>query len=108
MNTEGGIAQPFNEGSGIASTYNAVSYPSHAYPETHPDRLAVIGVLCGMDPVPVEGCRILEIGCGDGSNLIPIAVELPGSQCVGIDSAERPIQAAQSLYSTRWSSQCHV
>ena len=97
MNTEGGIAQPFNEGSGIASTYNVVSYPSHAYPETHPDRLAVIGILCGMDPVPVEGCRILEIGCGDGSNLIPIAVELPGSQCVGIDSAERPIQAAQSL-----------
>ena len=44
-----------------------------------------MGRLFGLAPPPVEGCRVLELGCGDGGNLLPIAYALPGSECVGVD-----------------------
>jgi SAM-dependent methyltransferase len=80
-----------------ASRYSHILYPSHPYAETHPDRLAVIGLLFGAYPPAVESCRVLEIGCGDGANLIPIALSLPHSECVGIDLAPVPVQTARSL-----------
>jgi SAM-dependent methyltransferase/methyltransferase-like protein len=48
-----------------------------------------------MRPAPVRHCRVLEIGCGDGGNLIPMAYYLPESRFVGIDLAEQPIAAAR-------------
>lgn len=30
-------------------------------------------------------CRVLEVGCGDGANLVPMAFELPGSEFVGVE-----------------------
>ena len=44
-----------------------------------------MGRLFGLSPPPVERCRVLELGCGDGGNLLPIAYALPGTECVGID-----------------------
>jgi SAM-dependent methyltransferase len=38
-----------------------------------------------MSPAPVTACRVLEIGCGDGWNLIPMAYFLPGSRFYGVD-----------------------
>ena len=32
-------------------------------------------------------CRVLELGCGDGGNLVPMALALPGARFVGIDAA---------------------
>jgi methyltransferase-like protein/2-polyprenyl-3-methyl-5-hydroxy-6-metoxy-1,4-benzoquinol methylase len=75
--------------------YDSVPYPSLAFLQTHPDRLAVMGTLFGMNPVPVEHCRVLEIACGNGSNLIPMAYGLPGSEFVGLDLAEKPVEVAQ-------------
>jgi tRNA G46 methylase TrmB len=92
-----GISQTPDNSDDRSSQYDVVPYPSHAYPETHPDRLKVMAVLFGLDPPPVETSRILEIGCGDGSNIIPIAFSLPQADCVGIDFACKPIEASQSL-----------
>lgn len=78
-----------------ANVYDSVPYPSLAFLQTHPDRLAVMGTLFGMTPVPVERCRVLEIACGDGSNLIPMAYGLPKSEFVGIDLAAVPVEFAQ-------------
>jgi cyclopropane fatty-acyl-phospholipid synthase-like methyltransferase len=47
--------------------------------------------LFGMRPAPVDRCRVLELGCSDGSNLIAMAYGLPQSQFVGTDFAERAI-----------------
>lgn len=71
--------------------YDAIRYPSYPRPETHPDRLAALGYLFGMTPREVERCRVLELGCGDATNLIPMAYGLPDSQFVGVDLAEKPI-----------------
>ena len=49
-----------------------------------------------MSPAPVNSCRVLEIGCGDASNLIPMAYGLPGSRFTGIDLAAAPIAAGMS------------
>ncbi len=73
------------------SSYDEIPYPGHAYPQTHPDRLATLATLFGMKPAPVEKCRVLELGCGDGSNLIPMAMTLPDSCFLGIDLALSPI-----------------
>jgi cyclopropane fatty-acyl-phospholipid synthase-like methyltransferase len=79
----------------ISSSYDEVLYPSYVHAQTHPDRLATIAFLFGMKPVPVPQSRILELGCGQGSNLIPLAVSYPHSQCVGIDLSAR--QVAEGL-----------
>jgi tRNA G46 methylase TrmB len=74
--------------------YDEVLYPSRLYRQTHPDRLATVATMFGMNPAPVENCRVLELGCNDGTNLIAMAYALPRSQFVGIDVAHRPIAAA--------------
>jgi SAM-dependent methyltransferase/methyltransferase-like protein len=80
-----------------ANSYDSVLYPGLAFLQTHPDRLAVIATLLGMTPPSVEHCRVLEIACGNGSNLIPMAYGLPRSQFVGVDLAGRPVEAAQGM-----------
>ena len=77
------------------NSYDNVPYPSLAFLQTHPDRLAVMGTLFGMHPPAVGHCRVLEIACGDGSNLIPMAYGLPGSEFVGVDLARIPVQSAR-------------
>ncbi|HWQ54605.1 MAG TPA: class I SAM-dependent methyltransferase [Bryobacteraceae bacterium] len=72
--------------------YNAVRYPTLAKEHTHPDRLATIAAVYGMMPAPVECCRVLELGCGTGANLVPMAYTLPGSEFTGIDVAAEPVR----------------
>jgi methyltransferase-like protein len=69
----------------VAKAYDEVPYPGRAYQQTHPDRLATMATLFGMQPAPVERCRVLEIGCGDGANLIGMAFSLPESSFTGFD-----------------------
>ena len=71
--------------------YDQLAYVGRAYPETHPDRLATIAVLYGLSPAPTRHCRVLEIGCGDAANLLPMAYTLPESEFLGIDLAAKPI-----------------
>ncbi len=75
--------------------YDQVAYPCFAYPDTHPDRLAVMAMLHGLKPAPVERCRVLEIGCNEAANLIPMAYAIPGSEFVGFDVAGEPIARGQ-------------
>jgi SAM-dependent methyltransferase len=75
--------------------YDEVPYPGHPFPQTHPDRLATLAQLFGLAPAAPSACRFLEIGCGDGGNLLPMACSLPGSQFVGIDVSGRAIAAAR-------------
>jgi SAM-dependent methyltransferase len=72
--------------------YNDVAYPSAIYPQTHPDRLATIGRLFGLSAAPVEKARVLELGCGDGANLVAMADVLRETHFTGIDLASAPIQ----------------
>ncbi len=74
------------------TSYDEMPYLNRAFPQTHPDRLATLGRLFGLAPPDVETCRVLELGCASGDNLIPMAIELPNAQFVGIDLSERQIE----------------
>ncbi len=73
------------------NSYDEVPYPSHAAPRTHPDCLASVATLVGLRPPPVARCRVLELGCSDGGNLIPMAHALPDAEFVGIDASARQV-----------------
>jgi SAM-dependent methyltransferase len=75
-----------------ADPYEEVLYPGFPFMQTHPDRLFLVGVLHGLDPAPPESCRVLEIGCGDGINLVGMAASLPGMTALGIDRAGGPLE----------------
>ena len=81
----------------VASAYEDVPYPAGVFPQTHPDRLATIGLLRGMAAAAVERCRVLELGCGAGNNLITMASNLPASEFIGIDLAKNAIASAAEL-----------
>jgi SAM-dependent methyltransferase len=73
-------------------SYDVVPYTSYPYARTHPDRLETVGRLFGMDPAPAGACRVLELGCASGGNLVPMAEQLPGSEFVGVDLGARQIE----------------
>src|SRR6185312_6025491 len=79
-----------------ATSYDEVPYADDPYPSSHPGHLAVVAILAGLTPAPVESCRVLEVGCARGGNLIPMAVGLPGSSFLGIDSSAGQVAAARS------------
>src|SRR5205814_1187267 len=81
---------------GTDSLYETVPYPPLIHPETHPDRIAVTARLLGLQAAPPDGCRVLDLGCGIGSNLIAMAELLPGSRFVGIDLAENQVQEGRA------------
>lgn len=78
------------------TSYDEVPYPTTSHVFTHPDNLATAAVLLGLTPVPVTHCRVLELGCAGGGNLIPLAVSLPHSEFVGVDASAVQIQDAQA------------
>ena len=75
-------------------SYDTVPYQSNFQPQMHPDRMATLAALLGMKPAAVEKCRYLELGCGEGDNLIGFAHSLPESEFVGIDLSARQIETA--------------
>src|ERR1035438_1202315 len=81
----------------IPNAYETVIYPGHAYAQTHPDHIGAMACLCGLDPAPLETCRVLEVACGDASNLIPMAMALPRATFRGFDLAPNPIERGKTL-----------
>ncbi|HEY1758842.1 MAG TPA: class I SAM-dependent methyltransferase [Bryobacteraceae bacterium] len=77
--------------------YNEILYETPARFTTHPDRLAAVARLFGMEPAPVDRCRYLEIGCGNGNHIVSMAYHLPESQFTGVDLAEVPIANGERM-----------
>src|SRR5262245_55529309 len=75
----------------VKNSYDEVPYESHPFAQTHPDHLATVATLFGMRPAPVARCRVPELGCASGGNLIPMAEQLPQSQFLGVDLSARQV-----------------
>ncbi len=82
---------------GTLTSYEQVPYESAPVPGAHPDNLAAVATLFGLNPAPVENCRVLELGCATGGNLISIADSVPGSRCLGIDLSPSHIAAGREV-----------
>ncbi len=77
------------------SSYDEIPYDSNPFAQSHPSRLAVVATLFGLTPPQVERCRVLELGCASGGNLLPMAEALPDGEFVGIDLSLRQIEDGQ-------------
>lgn len=82
------MSVPAPERQRLEREYDALAYPGAPLLKSHPDQLAVLGRLFGVRAAPVEACRVLELGCGEGANLLPMAAAAPGSVFVGVDISE--------------------
>lgn len=80
--------------------YDDIPYPSYTFPKTFPDRLATMAALYGMKSADPAKCRVLELGCGDGTNLLAMSYMTPGSTFTGIDLSKLHIDRAKK--SAEW------
>lgn len=80
-----------------ATSYDDVPYTSLPIPNTHPGRIAAVAALLGRSAAPADRCRVLEIGCASGVNLLAMAQRLPQSEFLGIDASARQIEAGRAL-----------
>ncbi|HEX6903555.1 MAG TPA: methyltransferase regulatory domain-containing protein [Thermoanaerobaculia bacterium] len=76
----------------VRSYYDRVPYPSGSIPSSHLDNLAVRALLFGLEPPGLRRARVLELGCADGGNLVPMAAEIPEGRLLGIDLSPRQIE----------------
>jgi SAM-dependent methyltransferase len=78
-------------------SYDELPYTNQPFMQTHPGRLAALAKLFGMRTPAVASCRVLELGCASGGNLISMAIALPGARFLGIDLSARQIEAGRQL-----------
>lgn len=79
------------------ASYDAIPYESIPITETHVDGLAALGRLFGVSTADPRRCRVLELGCAEGGNLLPMAFYLPDSEFVGIDLSARQVADGRRL-----------
>lgn len=77
-------------------SYDKVIYPSYVFQHIRPDRLGAVAALHGINIPKIADARILELGCGDGANLLSIAYSMPNTECIGIDLSKERITDATS------------
>jgi SAM-dependent methyltransferase len=80
----------------MTNAYDRVRYPSNVAAKAHPADLGAFAALFGKPFAPFGASRVLEIGCGEGVNLVNLALCAPGAEFVGVDLAETPINLAQA------------
>jgi len=81
----------------LSDSYDEVRYPSLARNQTHPAHVAALTKIAGFQVPPIEHWRVLEIGCGNGANLLPLACDYPEARFVGVDRARVPIESARTF-----------
>jgi len=77
-------------------TYDSIPYPSFTFPKTSPERLATQAAVNGMKAADPRECTYLELGCGDGTNLLSHAYMYPESKFLGIDLSQTHIDQANA------------
>ena len=80
-----------------ANTYDELPFPVQSLPQSRPDRMAAVAALFGLESPPADRCRVLELGCAAGGNLIPMADRHPECTFVGIDYSQVQVAAGQRI-----------
>jgi SAM-dependent methyltransferase len=77
-----------------STAYDDMPYRSLPIEWSAPERLALASLLHGGPRAPRRGYRVLELGCGDGANLLALAYYRRDAEFVGVDFATSQIEAA--------------
>jgi trans-aconitate methyltransferase len=83
-----------------ATIFDEYPYPGLPIPATYPPQLALSSRIHGGPYPPSERFRLLELGCGDGGNLLPLAFYHPDCEFVGFDYAPTALKAARATAQT--------
>lgn len=78
-------------------SYDELPYDRLPFPETEPDFLAALAHLHGFKAADARQGRVLELGCAQGGNLIPMAARYPGSEFVGVDLSRVQVEEGQDF-----------
>lgn len=76
--------------------YDELPYSSQPIDWTSPERLALASLLHGGPRPALDRYRVLELGCGNGANLLPLAYYRRHGTFVGVDGAEDIIATARA------------
>ena len=79
----------------VQELYSSRDYPALSHPEADVATLAMAGRCAGFPVVPPQEASVLEIGCGSGHHLLPLAARYPRSEFVGIDAAAEAVARAR-------------
>ena len=78
----------------LRSGFDALPYRHGAVRFSHPARIGAIARLLGLPAALPERSRVLEFGCAEGMNLLPLAERFPHAQFVGVDFSTAHIACA--------------
>jgi SAM-dependent methyltransferase len=79
------------------TSYDRIRYPNRPYPRATPARLAAIARVHGVPAASPASCRVLEVGCGEAADLLPLAQAYPGSRFLGVDLAPTAVAFGERL-----------
>lgn len=79
-----------------ATSYTQTPYKTLPRKECDPTRLGAIARLYGVEAALPSRARVLELGCGSGSNLLALAERYPESSFLGVDFAQGHIDEARA------------
>lgn len=81
----------------LRQQYESLAYVATIHPNVSPDRLSAIGRLLGLPATNPAACRVLDLGCGQGTDLIAKAARFPNSHFTGVDFCSPDIDTARRL-----------
>jgi SAM-dependent methyltransferase len=81
----------------LKAAYEDVAYVGGPNPCSQPSRLAAVAALFGLEAPDPSTARVLEVGCGDGANLLPMAMRIPAARFTGCDYSSLLMTRARSM-----------
>ena len=83
----------------MSTEYDEVPYTGRVHHQTHVEAIATVAQIFGLEIPNIHQCRVLELGCGDGSNLLSMAYNLPDAFFYGIDFSKTHIDRGRQMIS---------
>ena len=74
--------------------YDELPYCAYPIEWTAPERLALASLLHGGPRLPLDKYRVLELGCANGANLLPMAWYRQQAEFTGLDGSARQMALA--------------
>lgn len=81
----------------LKDSYDSFLYVSKPFSSTNINNLQAKAKLYGLNPTPLKGARILELGASCGGNLIPQALYYPEATFTGIDLSGVQVQHGNEI-----------
>ncbi|MBI4389113.1 MAG: methyltransferase regulatory domain-containing protein [Nitrospinae bacterium] len=79
------------------TSYDIVPYVNRSFPQSNPNKLWVVARLFGLNAPHPGRCRVLELGCGRGGNIVPMAFNMPHGEFAGIDLSAVQVAEARKM-----------